>query len=185
MKKFQVGFSVPKNHPFPLFSWLIRWAEAKAFWGYNNVSHAYVRWYSDSLKEWNTYEASGFTLHFLGNTAYKKHLIPVELFEVEIEDEDFKEALKYCVQKAGSSYSLIGALRLGWPYIREKFTGKYKDHSYNDGESSQYCSEVTGRFLKKVGIDINVNFESLGVHRLRLIMRELAKQDKVTITRIM
>ena len=180
MKTVQVGFSIPKDHPFPIFSWAIRYFESDNFWSFTNISHAYVRWPFGNPAEGidNTYEASGSSLHFLGNEVFEAHIKPVEIYEVDMESEAFKSALKFCIRNAGKDYGIKGALRLALPSLKRKFTGKHHDTKYNDGEQAQFCSEVVGRFLEAAGVIRDVNVESLGVNELRMLMRSLDKSHE-------
>lgn len=180
MKTIQVGFSIPKDHKFPIFSWLIRFFESENFWSLAPISHAYVRWFYGHplVNEWNTYEASGSSVHFLGNVEFTYRIQPVIIYEVEVSDDGFKKALKYCISNAGKDYGIKGAIALAVPSLKRKFTKKVETSSYTDGTEAQFCSEVVGRLLQAAGVETVSNFESLGPRQLSEVMENLAETSK-------
>jgi len=182
MQIVQVGFSIPRNKGIPLFSWGIRWIESKNFWSFTNSSHAYIRWYNGDVDEWNSYEASGSTMHFLGNEMFKQHINPIEVYRITMEESDFLNGLKFCIKHSGKSYSIKGVIQLIVPNIRRKLGMKPKEEKRVDGVDSQFCSEVVGRFLKAANLPIDTVFDALGVNELILILRELSiKSDNIKL----
>jgi hypothetical protein len=135
MKKLTIGFSIPKNNLFPLFSWAIRAYEGTPF------SHVYVRWQT-SVGPSICYHAAHATLHFLSDTQFNKQITTVDSFEFEVSDEQFGKLLKYCLETCGNDYALVGVLAI--PLV-DFF--KLNKNPIGGGPLAQYCAELVYRIV--------------------------------------
>jgi len=150
--KIYIGFSKPKNHIFPIFSWLIRLFEQTEY------SHVYVRWYSKGAQVQVCYEASGNEVKFLSNKVFLNKVNPVYEFELEITHSQYKKLLHFCMSNAGSKYGLKQVF--GILLVRLL---NLKKNPFSDNRKSWVCSELAGALLESVyGKSLNLDLDIAG-----------------------
>lgn len=155
--KITIGFSKPKNHKFPIFSWLIRLCERTSY------SHVYVKWHSRGADTNVLYEASGSNVKFLGEKVYNDRVQPIHEYEVEIDKETYRRLLKFCMENAGIDYGLKQAFGIALVKIF-----KLKKNPFSDQRKSQVCSELVGHILEDVlGKDLDIDLDIVGPRAIK------------------
>lgn len=150
-----VGFSKPKNHIFPIFSWLIR-----LFEGGTKYSHVYVRWYSLGARVDACYEASGTQVHFVGKKVFDEKIQPVYEYQLEINRETYRKLLHFCMSNAGVKYGIKQVFGIAWQRLN-KLLGRKVDNPFSDGNKSWICSElVAAIFIDVVGLEVSKEVEN-------------------------
>jgi len=144
--KIILGFSIPKDHPFPILSWIIKLVDKTPY------SHVYIRWKSKSMEVDVAYHAAGSIVHFLGKKEFDKKIQPIEEYELEINKECYRKLVKKCMEKAGTDYGKKQALGLG---LQKIF--KLKENPFSDGEKSDVCSETAMEIMSDIRPDIKSN----------------------------
>lgn len=146
--KITIGFSKPINHPFPVFSWIIRST-------YNTpYSHTYVKFYDAEADRHVVYESVGVGSRFIGIHVWEEHAEVVQEFELTATPEQFKKIKQLCYDHAGLKY---GKMQIVGIYIAKLFRMK-KNIFKNDTERS-VCSEIVGRIAKILGYKIDKDFD--------------------------
>lgn len=140
MRTVSIGFSRPINHPFPVFSWLIR-----AYQG-TKYSHVYLRFYSRSLDRVLIYESVSGGVRFLGLEAWSKQAEEVASVDLDISDDNYTKLLQYCVDNAGAKYGF-------WQNLGVVFSDLLKLKS-NPFKSGKNCSEAIAEILQLEGFEI-------------------------------
>lgn len=147
--KLTIGFSKPKKHLFPIFSWLIRLFEGTSY------SHVYVKWHSRGADTNVLYEASGSSVKFLGEKVYNDRIQPIHEYEVTISSETYKKLLKFCMENAGINYGIKQVFGIALVKIF-----KLKKNPFSDNKKSQICSELIGHILEDVlGRDLDLDLD--------------------------
>ena len=155
MDKLIIGFSKSKKK-FALYSWLIRFVEGTEF------SHAYIRWYSNSLERDVIYQASGTMVNFCGRGVFDEHHQVVDEFEVELSAEVKKKVIQYAMDNAGVPYGLKPALGMGWVRFM-KILGYEVPNPFRDGKKTYVCSELVADILVEVlGHDLDHDLDDVG-----------------------
>jgi len=136
MKKIIIGFSKPKS--FKLHAWLIMKIDKADY------DHAYIKFHSDTYKRDIIYQAIGKGVEFKGLALFEETTQPVEEYELDIEDNDYIELMKFCIDNAGISYGFLSTLGVG---ISKLFKIK---NPFSDGLKTEFCDEIVFRCLNKV-----------------------------------
>lgn len=166
--KLVIGFSKPKDHPFPIFSKLIKWFEGTEY------SHTYLKWYSESYDKWIVYHSAGFGVHFLGERQADKKLDIVKEYELEITPAIKRDIVGYCIEWAGTPYGLLTVLGI---FLKRTF--KLKKNPFKDGTDTQFCSEVVARVLAAhLDIKLFKSPDEFGIRDLELLIRDLGVTSK-------
>ncbi len=139
MKKIIIGFSRPKGVTCPCFSWAIR-----AYQGWTDYSHCYIKFHSKSLDRDIVYQASGLQVNFIGNLFFEDHVHVIKEFEIEITDKDYRKIMQLSVDNAGKPYSLMQILGMLYAEIFGTMPEVFKD-----GDQKYICSELVGEILVK------------------------------------
>lgn len=173
-----IGFSKPKNHPFPIISWLIR-----LFEGGTKYSHVYVRWYSLGAQVDVCYEASGNQVHFLGKKVFDKKVEPIYEYELKINRDAYKKLLKFCMTNAGVNYGAKQIIGIAWQRINKLF-GREVKNPFADGTNSWICSELVASILiDVVGLelsdDISHQLDSASPKDIRKIVANMPKVKRL------
>jgi hypothetical protein len=155
MKKIVMGFSRPKKSVFPLFSWLIRAVEKTSY------SHCYVRWYSETYDEPLVYEASGTTIHFVGQDFWMDHVTVIHEFELDVSDEHFHAIVKFCMHNAGQPYSILQAAGIAL-YQAAKAADIKLGNIFKNDRTAWVCSEHCGYLLRLLGYDVSEDLDLVG-----------------------
>lgn len=173
MRKIHAILTRPKNHIFPIISWLIMLVEK------TNFSHVVARWYISALDRMTHYEAVGSGVNFTCKDLYEKKHQEVEIYEFSISESDLKEVAAYCHDNAGKKYSKKGILGLLLMRILRLFGIKIAN-PYRDGEYSQYCVETLMRILRKAGYQVGTDeqIESYGLVECHELLKKLGKRIK-------
>lgn len=165
MNRIYVGFCKPKNTFFPIFSYLIRWVQGTEY------SHCYIRWYSRSLDEDMYYHAKGVSVNFMASEVFLDKNRDVEVFPIEVTDDQKRDIVKWCVNNAGKSYDLLGVFGVGYVLFMKKF-GKKVVNPFRNGKASMYCLEQVA-YLMKDALQLDISdIESMDLLDLRNVVKE-------------
>lgn len=159
-----IGFSRPKNHKFPIGSWLIRLHQRTPY------SHCYIRFYSESLNRTLVYEAVGTGgVRFIGYKAWSEHAEELLSFTIKAKKCNYITMLQSFVDEAGASY---GCLQNVGIFLANVFG--WKNNPWKKGRN---CSEIVGLFLKSEGYEINKPLDLLTPKDIESILKtKVAKQ---------
>jgi len=174
MPKIIIGFSKPKNHPFPIMSWLIR-----LFQGWTPYSQAYVRWYREKYEQGLVYEASGSEVKFLSKEIFDKKAEPVEEYELEISSEQKFKLVKFCMENAGVKYAAMENLGIAFVKIMRLF-GKEVSNPFGKGRKRQKCSELVITAAEHLDIlHTKEDLDKLDVKDVRNMIAELPDAKRI------
>ena len=134
MKKITIGFSRPKK--WNLLSYLIMKVQKTEY------SHVYIKFYSSSLDREIIYQASGLQVNFVGSEIFNKNHVTVKTYDLHVDDETYKNALVFAVDKAGISYSMKQLFHI----LGYMLTGKTS--FFNKNLDGYVCSELAAEMLK-------------------------------------
>lgn len=149
-KKIYIGFSKPKKHLFPIFSWLIRMFQKTPY------SHVYIRWYSRHAQAHICYEASGNEVKFLGKKVFDNRIQIIHEYEINITKSQYKKLLHFCMSNAGIKYGILQVFGI---LLVTLF--RLKKNPFSDDRKSWVCSELVGNALEEVldketGLDLDI-----------------------------
>ena len=145
-----IGFSVPKNHKFPIYSWLIKQVINKKF------SHVYVRWKSKGADTQIVYHASGTSVHFLNGKKFREKVRPVVEFKRDIPREWYRDLLQVTMRKAGEDYGKRHAIAIGYSTLMRNY---FSRHVANR-EQGWACSSIAALIMGSVfNEDLQLNPE--------------------------
>ncbi len=136
MKTITLGFSKPKG--FKVFSFLIRKFEDTPY------SHSYVIINSEYIERRYVFQASGTTVNYESLDNFLAHADPISEFEFEIDEEKYKEILRYCIDNANKSYSLRSIVQIVWKRL---FGSRLLR---GDNNAKFICSELAYEVLKRI-----------------------------------
>jgi len=139
MKKIILGFSRPKNPT--MFSKAIMWADGTEY------SHVYVKWSWDKIERDIIYQASKFAVNFESNVTFDTHAIAVEEYEIEIDDETYKEVMQFCMDNSNKPYGMKEILGFFWMKINEKL-GRTIHNPFPGNGDSYICSKIGAAILQ-------------------------------------
>jgi len=165
MKKMYIIFSKPKDHWFPIISWLIR------LWYWTRYSHVCVEWESERLKKPIYYEAAGSCLHFLGRRRFDEKIKVVEKYSYFITEEQFTAVLDFCIDNAEMPYGKLSFIGIAWVDINKRLFGRKTRNPFADGIASQVCSEVMARILGK-SMHLNFDVETASPYDINVMVRQ-------------
>ena len=188
-----VGFSKPKKKILPFFSWFIRIGESiehlvySGKWEYQQFSHTYVSWQAQRFERTIVYEASGSSVHFLGEDAAQEHLEPVELYRIPTTEEAQHRMVQICLTMAGTDYGLLNVAGVVWVKLIGVISWLISFRNYRvrvrnpfaDGRESQPCMEVVGRLLEPHLTDKPSALEDWGVRDIRDFVRSLPGVERI------
>jgi hypothetical protein len=138
MRRIYIGLS--RHTDFAIFGRAIEWFEK------TNFSHAYVRFYSESLNRSLIYQASGMSVNFTNIEHFNSINTTVKEYEILVSDEQYTQILQFCVDNVSKPYglkSIFGILVyqiFGWKCINP------------DKQESFICSELVCYILQMLGI---------------------------------
>lgn len=165
MKTIVIGFSKPQQ--FKLHAWIIMKIDDATF------DHAYLKFHSDSLDRDIIYQAIGKGVQFIGKTLFETKSKAIEEYEIEIEDNDYIEMMKLCVDNAGIAYGFLQVIGAGIVKIASKF-GKQIENPFYNGLINEFCSEIVFRCLNKIDQkDFNLKPENITPKDLNLLLKNL------------
>jgi hypothetical protein len=165
--KLTIGFSRPRAW-FKPGSWAIRMNECTPY------SHVYVRWMTSVGVE-VVYQASHSMVNFMSKANFDKEALIIEEYEVEVEPEQYKALLTYCLSNAGTGYGvkqIIGmSIQRIFGLVRNPFA---------DGKETQVCSELVGTIIKNyLGVDEVADLDAAGPKLINQICARHFKQISV------
>lgn len=146
MKKVTIGFSRSTKR-FAVGSVLIRWYMGTPY------SHVYMKFESPSMNRSLIYEAVGAGVRFIGLERWKSHALEVDSFDLEIQDENYKSLMQFCIDQSGIEYGFWQNIGILVANVLKK-----KSNPLTDGEN---CSETIGRILHLEGFEISKDFNLL------------------------
>lgn len=137
-KFIEIQLTKPKG--FKPISWLIRLIQKTPY------SHVRFQWLGVGNSIEVIYEASERYLHFIGPIAAKQKPVKiVELYRIELNKDQYKKWIRFCMKNAGVQY---GTFQLfGMAYSDALALDK---NPLADGRKTQVCSEVAYYFFKDV-----------------------------------
>jgi len=150
--KINIGFSKPKKHPFPIFSWAIRLVERTKY------SHVYLNWHSKGADVDIYYQASGSSVHFSCESVAKEKLETIYLYQIEIDRKRYRKLIKFCMSNAGKDYGKKQIIGIAYSKFMCYITGKKVKNPFSDGRKSFVCSELVGALIEDV-IDKDTNLD--------------------------
>jgi hypothetical protein len=169
MRKLVIGFSKPKGF-FKPFSWAIRLVEHTPY------SHVYIRSRSEALGVDLIYQASGAQVNFMGLEMFKAHALILSEFEIDVEDDKYKEFMRWAIVNAGAPYSAkqpLGILLIKLFNLRK--------NPFANGGRAWVCSELVGVLLSSffnIKID-NRDLETIGPRGIFDVCKQNLKQINV------
>jgi len=172
--KLTIGFSRPTGKKFPIFSWLIRLVE------WTPYSHVYLQWYNSYTKTVITYEAGGSSVHFKGKSIFDHSVIVIDEYEISIDQTQRKNLMKYCFEKAGTSYGIKQVIGIGYVKFMGLF-GKKKSNPFTDGDKTMVCSELVGNILSEILMkEHNLDLDVAGPKAIHQFLTTLEQQGEIT-----
>lgn len=139
----------------------------------SNFDHAYLRFHSDSLDREIIYQAVGKGVEFVGNVLFQSNVLPIEEFEIEIDDEKYISFMQFCVDNAGIPYGFWQVLTLGIAKILNKFNLKFNNLN-QDGLKSEFCSEIVYRCLDRIDPEhFNLDPETISPKDLNNLLKRI------------
>lgn len=149
-----VGFSKPKNHKFPIFSWLIRLIE------WTPYSHSFIRWSSSWLERDVVYEASGTMVHFVVGHKFDKKAETLALYEIHCSDEARRKLIQKAMDRSAAPYGMKQVFGILLVKLMRLF-GKDIKNPFSDGSATWICSEVVMDALIELGITFDVHIDNV------------------------
>lgn len=175
MKSIIIGFSKPKNHSFPIFSWIIRFVDWAPY------SHVYIRWNSKSIDRDLIYQASGISVHFLSGKKFDQKAESLFKYQIEINESLKYKTIQKCVDNLGSPYGIKQALGIGIVKLFRLF-GKDIKNPFADGNATWVCSELVLDVLKDLGMKININADNVTPKDIQKFLESQVKNGNVKVT---
>jgi hypothetical protein len=164
-RKIQIGFSYSCN----MVSKAIRVIENTSF------SHIFLSFHSESLNRTLIYHASGHNVHFTNINRFLEKSVIVDLFEIEVTPEQYKQIMQFCVDNAGVPY---GAIQLVGMSLMRLFGKVMKSNPFADGSATQVCSELIGRLMFELGYGVDLDkLEILGPKYLFQVLKDSQRQE--------
>lgn len=175
----------PKSHTFPpILSWLIRLFQWTPKDGIPKFSHVRWRWFSSRFQEDLVYEASGSALKFVGSLVWPKYVEIVEVYEVDVTNEEKIAIIKWCIKHAGLKYARLGLIGLLYVILMKAIFRMRVKNPFKDGEYTQVCVEAIIRGLILVGIKTDIDPDSADLLDARNLLRQYAQSDEPRIRRL-
>lgn len=143
METITIGFSKPKNNPFPIASWLIR------LFNQTKYSHVYMKINAKSLNRTLIYEATGHGgVNFVNYETWSNRTETVKEFTLNINPEQIQKLTIFCVDNAGKPYSMFQLLNIFINYTRKAV--KLSPIVLEKNNQGMICSEAIARLLNEV-----------------------------------
>jgi hypothetical protein len=142
VRRVRVGFSKAKAPTGKPLSFLIRKVTGRPY------SHAFLRWRTGD-GQWLCYHAAVSGLNFVGEEAYEKTIDLITEYETDLSEEQFREVLRYCVRKSGTSYSYLGLVGMVYVLLMRRLGVRAKN-PFADGDRTSFCDELIIRLMQTV-----------------------------------
>jgi len=143
MTSFFIGFSKPKNHPFPLISWLIQWVEGKEF------SHVYTKWQAKD-GEYYIFDVRPPMSRIVSADEFYQVAEPVKEFEIGCTTAKLDELIYECFSSCGISYGWLELIGIGFSKFF-RFLG-FKSKNPITDKNTIFCTEANYRIYQKLKI---------------------------------
>lgn len=135
--------------------------------------HAYIRYHSNSLDRDIIYQSIWKGVEFVGNSVFRSLATPVEEYELDITDFQYKSLMQFCIDNSGKSYDLLGVLGLGLSKILKKIHINI-NNPVSNGTNLEFCSEIIARCLNQVDSkDFSLDAENVSPKDLNIIVKSL------------
>lgn len=138
MMKIKIGFSKPKNHPFPLLSWIIRLVQWTPF------SHVYLSWVTNHGIE-VVCEAGWSGVRLINKKYFDEDNETIKSFTFLITNGMYEKLMKFTTSILGTDYGYLQLVGIG---LHRLF--RLRKNPFSDGKTSQVCSELVFYFLEEV-----------------------------------
>ena len=169
-RTIRIALTKPKNHTFPIVSWLIRFVEGTEF------SHVLPYWHVKSLERDLYYEAVGSGVNFLSWKLVPEKYEMVEIYEFQA--TDLKKVAQFCHDNAQRKYSKKQIAGLALMRAAKLFGFKIAN-PFKDGDYSQICVETGAIILESAGaIDVPDDIEDYGLLEFRELLIKHGKRIK-------
>ena len=167
MRKLYIDFTVPAKSKFPIFSWIIR------VWQRVPYSHVRLRWenrYGQNV----VLEARGTSVRFSGPIAQaQKPAKIIKTYTTEISKLEYVGLEKLGMEYTGVKYGIKQILGIAIANI----FGLQKN-PFADGQYSQVCSELVGRYFEEVlNIPIGRSLDMAGPREIDAFLQKLKSQN--------
>lgn len=150
MPKITIGFSKPRKWFVP-FSWIIRIANGTAF------SHTYIKLWSASIERFLVYEAMDKGLVFSSAQSFDKRNETLKEFHVEINENQKRIILQFCVDNALGQYSV--KQNVGIMYVKFMLWA-FGTVVKNPWPGGWNCTEVLARLAILIGVPVSFDPDS-------------------------
>ena len=140
MKTITIGFSRACTK-FPIFSWLIMFAERTDF------SHVYVRIKDAQAKRLVHYQASHTFVNYMGEKVFKSQETTTREFDFIVSDRSFVKIQQFAIDAMGKPYGVLSILGLAYVQIL-KYFGIKKSNPFRDNGETYVCSQLVASILK-------------------------------------
>ena len=141
MKKITIGFSKSIIN-FPVWSWLIRWYLKTPY------SHVFIKFYSENIERELIYESVGKQgVRFINKSNWEKKSKLVKEYKIEINDDNYKKILQWCIDNSGEEYALYQNIGVVISDILKL--------NKNPAKKGMNCSEAIYYILKLEGYKID------------------------------
>jgi len=177
VKSFSVGRSYPKK--FKAFAYALK----KEF----GASHEFVTWKDDLGLRWVA-EARGGGVRMLSNVEFKEINFITDLYEYEVEDEDFKNVITYLWSSMSKKYGTkqiagLAIMRGLNTFSKAVRWGRKFTNWFRDGDFSLICCELSlnsVRIGKKITLPSNVeNYDLDDSRKFHEKWGIIAPEDKI------
>lgn len=140
------------------------------------ASHAYIKYYSESIDRTLIYQANGHGVFFTGNTQFDSVSVIVKEYEFTISPEQRKKSLQFAIDNSGKSYGFLTiagftAVR----FVRWAF-GKNITNPFADEGHTYFCTELVAAVLESAGFPHTTYKDTIGLKDLQDIV-ELLHED--------
>jgi hypothetical protein len=141
-----VGFSTPKKTK--IVPTIIKLVEHTSF------SHVYIKIWSNTLKRYLVYQASGTTVNFCSTEIFDLKNKIIAEYKIEITEEQKINILQKCVDSVGKPYGVGSLVGLGLVRFCAMF-GKKINNPFADGSKTYICSEIAATLLLSLGFSFD------------------------------
>jgi hypothetical protein len=172
MDRFIIGFST-NLHATAVMAAVIRSVEGTKY------SHTYLKFWSETLQRYLIYHAAGNKVSFTNEKRFAEHSTIIEEYEIKINATDKAALLQFCVDIVDTPYGRMQLIGMGIARIAAKL-GWHIKTPFKDGPKTQVCSELVGRALALLGVQIDARrLEIDGPKFINEIVRKLhAEQNQ-------
>lgn len=153
MKTIALGFSCPIKPS--LFAKAVMWVDKTPY------DHVYVRWTWSTIERDIIYQASKLAVNFESNITFLTHAIPVEEYEIQLDDQTHKDIMQFCMDNSDKPYGILQII--GFAYIKIcKKLGYSVNNPFPSYGSTFICSKTGAAILALSGtVKIDVPLDNI------------------------